>query len=203
MDPAAKTEPTLAQPVGVKTEIVKDVPVRRQATDNSPTPEPASQTAYNPISNINHNTSPGDFNEDAELDTILKDVNHEVKAQADPAKKSKGIAMLSRSAAQLQKTKNSASGQKKSGSRLVVVVAVIVAALLIVAAVYAYRQSQESTNLAKAHSAAVEQAKKQEAAKASPAVFDTSYLDSFNSSLSNDSTQDFDANSLSDSTLGL
>ncbi|MBI5906835.1 hypothetical protein HY857_02165 [Candidatus Saccharibacteria bacterium] len=199
MDPAAKTEPTLAQPIGVKTEIVKDVPVRRQATDNSPVPE----AAQNPISNVSHGSTSSEFNEDAELDTILKDVNHEVKAQVDPAKKSKGVAMLSRSAAQLQKTKSSASSQKKSGSRLVVVVAVIVAALLIAAAVYAYRQSQESTNLAKAHQAAVEQAKKQEAAKASPITFGTDYLDSFNSSLSNDSTQDFDANSLSDSTLGL
>ncbi len=203
MDPTAKTEPALAQPIGVKTEIVKDVPVRRQATDNSAIPEPTPQTAYNPISNVNRGSTSGEFNEDAELDTILKDVNHEVKTQADSPKKSKGPAILSRSAAQLQKTKNTSSSQKKSSSKLAVVVAVIVAALLIAAAVYAYRQSQESTKLAEAHQAAVEQAKKQEAAKSSPATFGTGYLDSFNSSLSNDSTQDFDANSLSDNTLGL
>jgi len=193
---------TLAQPVGVKTEIVKDVPVRRQALDDSPTPL-ATQAVYNPISSDNRIAPRGTFNEDAELDTILKDVNHEVKAELAPAKKSKGAAMLLRSTAQLQKAKKPDSSQKKSGSKLVVAVAIVVAALLIAVAVYVYRQSQESADLAEAHSAAVEQAKKQGAAKASSAVFDASYLDSFNNSLSNDSTQDFDANSLSDTTLGL
>lgn len=188
-------------PVGVKTEIVKDVPVKRQALDNSPAPSVA-QTSNNPISSANRAALAGNFNEDAELDNILKDVNHQVKAEVDPAKKSKVASILSGQAANLQKNKKLGSKPKKSGLGLVIAVAIIAAALLIAAAVYTFLQSQNSSKLAKAHLAAVEQAKTQ-TPQTSPVTFDANYLDSFNKSLASDSSQDFDASSLSDSALGL
>lgn len=196
-----KPQDSGSQPIGIKAEIVKDVPIKLQAVDNS-SPVESTQAAYNPISGNGHTVPGGTYNEDAELDNILKDVNHEVRTDPDSTKKNDHVSIFSRSGSQSQKTK-AGTGVKQSGSKLVIAIAIIVVALLIAVAIYAFRQSQASSNLAKAHSAAVEQAKKQEAAKPLPATFDADYLNSFNDSLTNDNAQNFDADSLSDSALGL
>jgi hypothetical protein len=130
----ADTVSPASEPVpaaGVEAEIVKDIPIKQQISQDSPAPAIDQATSHNPVSSDYNNpiATGSATSEDTELDGILTDVSKEVRNNT----------------ALTQKAHHKNSESKTTHSAAVIVVAVLVVGLLIAAAIYAFQQNSEST----------------------------------------------------------